>query len=561
MLEPQIALTALACAAVGFFFWWIRERRLKEQRRGSRALYSLSGEIMSSGSPSDIMRQLLTTLPKVSQVSRVRLYLHNRKTKTLDRVPSSVDPEPVSLPPDSGDGVAICFRNGTLLAAPDTRRSPFYDTKQEPDPPRSVLFIPIFAEKEVLGVLELDHAEVVRQFSTDQRAAAQHLANQVGIALKLQEQQSVREQLFRSEKLAAAGQLVSGIVNELRDPLETMATRAAMLLSRDHNSLWERDLRAIATEARRASETVSRLVSLSRTEQSKAKPVDLNDLLSELMGFREREWRVRGVHLRNLLCADPLVVLGAEAQLEHVLLNLLVHAEQSLEQVRDKTISVSTRLMAQRALVEISYPVQTPADQDSDPFQNGGKGGKGAETGLAVCRGIIQSHGGEIRLVCDAGNGSRFEIELPVAPENTIEEVRTGRAKRKSARVLTVLLLEPEAAGRRHLITLLSGRGHRVVPVANGEEAADLAQRLRFDLALCSMYLPGSNWVEFHERIHHLLGGFVLLTEGYNSDVARAFHGSEGYVLHKPVDESEFEHLFATIESRPDQRPAISSDQ
>ncbi|MCP5120241.1 MAG: hypothetical protein GY953_56315, partial [bacterium] len=142
MIDWQIALTVLACTVAALFLWWFRDRQLSEQRRGMRALYSLSEEIISSSSPADIIRQLLSTLPKISQISGVRLYLHNTQSATLDRVPSSMDPEPRSIPVDTNSGAALCLRKGASLTIPEPRRSPLYDVTQESDPPRSVIFVP-----------------------------------------------------------------------------------------------------------------------------------------------------------------------------------------------------------------------------------------------------------------------------------------------------------------------------------------------------------------------------------------------------------------------------------
>ena len=387
----------------------------------------------------------------------------------------------------------------------------------------------------------------MRQFSLDQQAAAQHLANQVAIALKLQAQQSVREQLFRSEKLAAAGQLVSGVVTELQDPLDSMAARAAYMVARTESAPLRRDLEVIASEARRASEIVARLVNFSRAEQTQATAVDLNALLGELIKFREREWRVRGVNLRNLVAEEPLTVLGSGPQLERVFLDLVVYAEQSVEPVTPKTITVSTKRLAGRAIVEIGFSAGL-APGEVDPFLESDRP-EASNLGLPVCRGIVQSHGGEIRLHKDGESGSRFEIELPLAPDATREQAEMRHRQAKTSRTLTVLLVETDPPAQRQLMGLFSARGHRVVPATGAGEAVDLAQRLQFDLACSSTSLAGANWVEFYERVRNLVPAFVLLTEGYNADISRAFHTSDSFVLSKPVDEADFERLLASVES------------
>src|SRR5260370_1574885 len=152
-----------------------------------------------------------------------------------------------------------------------------------------------------------------------------YLANEVAVALKLQEQRASREQLFRSEKLAAAGQLISAVANELRSPLESIALLASSMQSIKP----VHELESIADEAHRASDIVSRLVSFAKAEQSQAEPVDLNALLSSVLKFRAPEWKAKGIEIKLQLAGKRTAVMASSAQLEQVFLNLLVDAEKS----------------------------------------------------------------------------------------------------------------------------------------------------------------------------------------------------------------------------------------
>ncbi|MEO8028729.1 MAG: GAF domain-containing protein, partial [Bryobacteraceae bacterium] len=259
-LPPLLLLSALAATSLMLIIWWIRERRMAMQRRSMRILHSLSEEIIAAQSPADLARRLETVLPQVTSASSVRLYLFNSRTRSLERVVSPAHPEPVAFavdtpPPGVPTGVAVCFRNRRLLSIPDTRRSPFLKGSARSDMPRAALFVPTFAHQELLGVLELSIQQRPHFYTQEEQAAAQHIANQVAAALKLQEQQTIREQLFRSEKLAATGQLISGVASELRAPLDTILRLSAML--GPGSASIERDARTLASEARRASEIVA----------------------------------------------------------------------------------------------------------------------------------------------------------------------------------------------------------------------------------------------------------------------------------------------------------------
>jgi len=134
-------------------------------------------------------------------------------------------------------GIAACFQSRAILPIPDMRRGPFAQkdlARQDegPNMPRSMLLVPMFAQGDLIGIMELHDSDRYRYFSQSEQAAMQHLANQVATALRLQEQQSIREQLFRSEKLAAAGQLISDVASELRIPLEAIVKQAGSLAAR-----------------------------------------------------------------------------------------------------------------------------------------------------------------------------------------------------------------------------------------------------------------------------------------------------------------------------------------
>jgi signal transduction histidine kinase/CheY-like chemotaxis protein len=546
-IQPPVLLAALILAGALASIWWFRERRMAALRKQMRLLNSLGEQVISATSSTEILRRLILNLPALSDATGVGLYIHHRATKTLECVHSnntaveSIDPEAPSG--SMASGIAACFRNHALIAIPDVRRSPHFRREDTVLSPRSVLLIPMFAQSEVMGVLEIHHSSRFHYFGEGEQAAMQHLANQIATALKLQEQHSMREQLFRSEKLAAAGQLISDVANELRSPLQSIATLATALLSRNGDA-YHTELESITKEASRASEIVSRLVSFANVEQAQAEPLDLNAILSGLLKFRAPEWKAKGVEIKAQLAVKRAIVLGSPGQLEQVLLNLLVDAEKSAAEARDKVITVSSSLLAKRVLVEISYPLRSP-DTRGDST-DGDHTGSGA-LGLGVCRGIVESHGGEFRVVRTSPAQARFDIELPV-----IEARQAGSATELSEaiRQLTVLVVEPDAKVQRQLVQMLGDRGDRVVPVASAEEGLDIVERLRFDMVICAVRLPSLNWVTFCERVRLRVGGFVLLTDAFNSDVGRAFRNSEGYVLTKPVDETDLHRICRAVEDR-----------
>jgi signal transduction histidine kinase/CheY-like chemotaxis protein len=551
LIPPFLFLTAVGGLTLILAVWWLREHRMAAQRKTMRSLNSLSEEIIASSCPSEILKKLANVMPQISGATSVRLYAYNRRTRMLDRVASSRDPEPlaVNIVTPVGPlptGAALAFRNRTLLNIPDTRRSPFFKAGSK-ELPRSVMFVPMFAQNEVMGVLEVAHGEGIRYFTHEEQAATQHLANQVATSLKLQEQQSMREQLFRSEKLAATGQLISGVASELRSPLEAILGISKKLITRPEEVTHERDLQVLCAEAQRAAEIVARLVSFGKAEESEAKAVEINGLLTSLVRFREREWKSLGIGVKARISRDPLYTLGAQGQLEQVFLNLLVHAEQFVLDTTDKLITLDSSAMGRRLRVEIGYSVKN-SESIVDPLLN--QTTDSSALGLGVSRGVVHSHGGDIRFSKPSARQCRFEVDLPLS---TGTEARNADGTRRPrTRQYTTMVVEPDAALCRQIVAVLSARDHRVVPVASAEEGVDLVQRLRFDAVLCSMRLPGLNWVEFFERVREQANAFVLLTDGYDPALTRAFSGAEGFVLSKPLNENELDRVLSEVEERAD---------
>ncbi len=533
--SPGQLLFALVIVATAIAVWWVREQRLAAQRGSVHGLHKLSEGVIAAGTPAEIAEKLAEMLPAIIGANHVRLYLHHRRSKSLEAVPTADDPELMAIPldaPPEGMAYAVirCFQTRELLHIADARRNPLVSAGWTPEQIRSALFVPLTAQSEILGVLEVGHDRRTGYFKPDEQAAIQHLANQVAASLKLQDQQKVREQLLRGEKLAATGQLISGIASQLREPLETIARLSAA--SESSAPLVDQNLKQIAAESRRASEIVARLVSFARPEDSGAKFVDLHAVAHGLMQFRESEWKTWGLRVQNRLPPEVATVLGVEGHLEQVLLDLFIHAEQSAARSTTKSLMVASSRLGGRIVLEIAYAADHP---DSATH---------AASGLDVARGLIQGHGGEIRFRVQSGSAA-FEVDLPFAP-GTPETHTVAIAPRKSARTLTVMLVESDPAAQRQLLAMLAARGHRVIPVA-AEFSADMALRLRFDAVIWAVRPGGWKWSEFHERLRGSVPAFVLVSDGYDADFAHSLADSGGYLLARPVQVDELDRLLEKV--------------
>jgi signal transduction histidine kinase len=538
IMPPYFWLGLLALAAILVGVWWARTQYVSAQRRSMRAFYRLSEDMFSAPSPAEIAEKLAAMLPSITHATSVRLYLLNRRTKSLESVPTSDHPEPMAVSIEGEQdglaaGIVRCFRSRTLVNIPDVRRNPLVNSVWKAGVPRSVMFVPLLAERETLGVMEAGSLGRLGYFTPDEQATVQHLAKQVAACLELQEQKEVREQLFRSEKLAATGQLISGVASDLRAPLDRILELSSSLEAAVTEGTMGRGLKQLGSEAQRVSEIVARLVSFARPAEAAARLVDVNALAAGLAQFREPEWKALGLRVQNRIAPDSAMVRGVPGQIEEVYLNLLVYAEQCASRTETKILELTSSRMTGRVVIEIHFPGEAAEFSVSD-------------ANLNVCRAIVLNHGGDLR-IRNTADGVSFDVDFPLAP--TAESRTATGGPIKPRRVQTILLVDSDLGTQRQLLGLLTARGHRVVPTS-AQEAADLAHRLRFDAVVWAVRPGGAKWSDFHERLREAVPSFVLVSDGYDAEFAASLAGSGGFLLGRPIQDAELDRILLAVEAR-----------
>ena len=174
-----------------------------------------------------------------------------------------------------------CFHYRTLLVIPDIDRSPFPIAGQTGEhAPKSLLFVPMMAQSEVIGVLELDQDDRVRDFTADEQALAQHLGNQIGVAIRLLDQRSrAGTALPHGEdggRGAADFRRGQRAANAARLDHGPGAPRSGEGARRRRGA---REFRPSPRKPPRPPAWSTRLVSYAAAEQVEARPVDINGLL------------------------------------------------------------------------------------------------------------------------------------------------------------------------------------------------------------------------------------------------------------------------------------------
>src|SRR4051812_38557069 len=236
------------------------------------------------------------------------------------------------------------------------------------------------------------------------------------------ETRDIYHQLLQAEKMAALGQTVSGVAHELNNPLATILSWAERLSQRQ--SLEEpvrRGLETILSESERAARIVRNLLTFARKRQTTRAMVDINHVARETLALRAYEQRVTNVDVIDALAAGLPQVFADGYQIQQVLLNLVINAEQAMLSANGRGILVvRTWHDADQESVILEINDDGPGIPDElqpkifDPFFTTKEVGQGTGLGLTVAYAIVQEHGGRIRLESWPNKGTSFYVELPV---------------------------------------------------------------------------------------------------------------------------------------------------
>jgi PAS domain S-box-containing protein len=248
------------------------------------------------------------------------------------------------------------------------------------------------------------------------------VSNIVVVMTDVSDSAVLRSKLVHAEKMAAVGQLVSGVAHEVNNPLTAILGFTDLLM--ENPELPEsarRDLRVILQEAQRTKQIVQNLLSFARQMPPRRQPVQLNSILKRTVQLRSYDFISHGIQVVERLDESLPDIVGDSHQLQQVFLNILNNAYDAVRECgRPARIEImSTRT---EAGVEVSFRDNGIGISDPerifDPFFTTKDVGKGTGLGLSICYGIIREHGGEI--ICHNNLGSEgaiFIVRLPMAQD------------------------------------------------------------------------------------------------------------------------------------------------
>lgn len=383
-----------------------------------------------------------------------------------------------------------------------------------------------------------------------------------GVARDIQERRRMEEergqlqaQLQSAQKMESIGRLAGGVAHDFNNLLAVIICYAEFALERLRpENPMRADIAEVLRAGERAASLTRQLLAFSRKQLLEPTVLDLNHLIEELQRMLQRLLG-ENVRIETWLEQDLRPILADPGQIDQVLMNLAVNARDAMP--RGGTLTFSTSEVEipppgpdqRSAVAPGSYALLSITDtgigmeqetlaQIFEPFFTTKEQGKGTGLGLATVYGIVKQSGGEILVSSQPGQGTTFEVYLPLL----LEAAPTTRQAPPSlaSGSETILIVEDDAAVRRLTERILLGAGYHVLVAATPDQALRLCQDRGepIDLLLTDMIMPGMNGRELSERLQQQAPQLaVLYMSGYTDEEISSRGGvlfPDTHFIHKP---------------------------
>ncbi len=355
------------------------------------------------------------------------------------------------------------------------------------------------------------------------------------------EMKLLEEQLLRSQKMQAVGNLAGGIAHEFNNMLGIIIGNAELSLDMaPEGTVLENNLKQICTTGFRARDIVKQILAFSRLTRSDVKPVSLISIVNDTFRF-VRSFMPSTIEIRKSITAGSDTIAADGPQIKQIILNLCNNAayamrdeggvlEIALQNVEldDDSIKNYSGLASGRYIrltIEDSGCGIKKGDLEQifDPFFTTKEVGKGTGMGLAVVHGIVKAHHGDIKVTSEAGRGTSFHVLFPVVGDKAVPDAEVvEKAPQGKERLLFV---DDEESLINVAKTKLEKMGYHVIAETNPVLALDVIRQKGggFDLVITDMTMPEMTGDRFAKEIMKIYPDLpVILCTGYTDRISEA---------------------------------------
>jgi PAS domain S-box-containing protein len=588
MMESSIAVRDALGAVTAFqgFLLDITDRKRAEQeiRRRNRELLVLNSIAQTLSESMDLNDSLYRTLRQIAELFKLdatSLYLFDEPELSLRRIAAvgyrseyARNFPKVTVQPELLQHVKAV--HATFLSAQGLPLPPIFRAVQQKEEITSPFLVILWSKDKVLGVLSIG-TRTTREFSPADInlliAVGSQISNAIDRTLLYEETRTAydnlrrtQEQLLHSEKMAAVGQLISGVAHELNNPLTAILGYSQLLsASPDVGTQGVEYAEKLYKQAQRTHRIVQNLLSFARQHKPERIAVQVNQILEETLALRDYDLRMKNIRVHLELASDLPVTAADPHQLQQVFLNLVNNAVDAvLESASEGDLWVHTGLRGDRLIVEFTDngPGVREPSKVFDPFYTTKPVGKGTGLGLSICYGIVSEHGGTIRVRNVQPHGAAFTIEMPFQAPSQQRVLPSGTLA-TPVRVGKILLVDQDVSVLEAVSGILRARNHQVRPAGSLTEAQQALREQEYDMVVADLQTyegVGDKGLRWWLRLHRpSLAQRVILMRA-TTPLASQSDAALGalQILQKPFKAGE---LLAVIEAALSDSGAVSIER
>ena len=384
------------------------------------------------------------------------------------------------------------------------------------------------------------------------------------------------KQLRESQKLEAVGMLAGGIAHEFNNLLQIILSYAQFALdSTSETDAIHGDMKSILTAGHRATSLTKQLLGFSRRKPLCCANVNVNEVVSELVGLAKPLLGSR-ITIRQILHPSTAVVHADSVELQQALLNCCINSRDAMDATGELTLKTELidldQAYCQRD--EILEPGRFVCVSISDtgcgmapevverifePFFTTKEIGSGTGLGMAMVYGLVKQHQGHIDVESEIGAGTTFRIYLPAVLDAPVEDAEVTRPSKREKEPGnsegTILIADDEELLRQVSSRILQRAGYHVLLACDGEEAVQLVIEHgdQINLAILDVMMPNMTGREACNRIAEINPDLPLLfCTGHDPAVAQSGEIPAGYpVVQKPFTAEQLADAVRSILENP----------
>jgi len=353
---------------------------------------------------------------------------------------------------------------------------------------------------------------------------------------RLQKQEkALQQQAQTSARLAAIGEMASGIAHEINNPLTSVVGFSELLLEEDLPPKIKDQLKIIAEGSHRVKEIIKNMLTFAHQTKPCKTLSNINLLIDSTLNLRSYVLKTSNIEVNKHFDPDLPWILVDPGQIQQVFLNIMVNAEWEMKKAHGRgTMTITTKNMGDH--VRITFKDDGRGMNEEilaklfNPFFTTKPTGEGTGLGLSLSRSIILDNNGTIDVESEPGQGATFIIDLPTNPEDDTEGQQTSiesKTAPENFKGVRVLVVDDEEPIRKLAGVMLVQKGYTVESTGDAREAIEKMENTTYDVVLVDIRMPGTNGIDLYNDIKarrpELVGRLIFITGDISNENTRGF--------------------------------------